>query len=184
MRHLPLAPTRRSAARALVLAALAALATSAACRAPGPAPIVTAPAAAPAASASAPGQSTENQARNDTTVRRMLERLGDRSAAPAESVFRNVQWLKGIPARQFLSIMNGGYSAALGVTCAHCHVQGDFASDDKRPKRAARQMAVMHRAINTQLRAMSGSASTPAERRAINCSTCHRGRVNPMAPPP
>ena len=37
--------------------------------------------------------------------------------------------------------MNYGYSRALGVSCMHCHVEQDFASDEKRPKRAAREMA-------------------------------------------
>jgi hypothetical protein len=36
----------------------------------------------------------------------------------------------------------------------HCHVETGFSSDEKRPKRAARQMAVMHHSINDQLRKM------------------------------
>lgn len=128
------------------------------------------------------GQSPQNQASNDSTMQRVLERLAGRADAPAESVFRNVQVLKGVPARTFLRIMNGGYATALGVRCAHCHVAGNFASDDKRPKRAAREMATMHRSINTQLRQMQELETVPPERRAINCATCHRGAVNPMAP--
>jgi hypothetical protein len=76
--------------------------------------------------------------------------------------------------------MNRGYSRALGVTCTHCHVEQDFSSDDLRPKRAAREMAVMHRKINEQLKAMQNLLGEPDER-AINCSTCHRGATNPMA---
>jgi hypothetical protein len=173
-------PRRPLAVVAVCLAAAAHGACRRAPATPQPAGEATPPQAAPPRAAGS-GQSPENQARNDSTMRAVLERIGGRSEAPAESVFRNVQWLKGIPARQFLSIMNGGYAAALGVTCSHCHVEGNFASDDKRPKRAARQMAVMHRSINTQLREMSELASTPAERRAINCATCHRGMINPMA---
>jgi hypothetical protein len=59
-------------------------------------------------------------------------------------------------------------------------VEQDFSSDDKRPKRAAREMALMHRSINEQLGKMQNLEPRPAGR-AINCSTCHRGAVNPMA---
>jgi formate-dependent nitrite reductase cytochrome c552 subunit len=68
----------------------------------------------------------------------------------------------------------------LGVTCTHCHVEQDFSSEDKRPKRAAREMAVMHRMINEQLKKME-NLETKVEDRAINCTTCHRGAINPMA---
>ena len=76
--------------------------------------------------------------------------------------------------------MNGGYSRALGVSCTHCHVEEDFSSDDKRQKRAAREMARMHRMINEQLGKME-NLETPAAQRSINCATCHRGAVSPLA---
>jgi hypothetical protein len=123
------------------------------------------------------------QADNDRLVRRMLDSIGDRRTQPAPQVFKNVTWLTNTTAAQFLSIMNGGYARALGVRCVHCHVESKFASDEKRQKRAAREMAAMHRMINQELRKMQNLASTPAENRAINCSTCHRGMVNPMASP-
>jgi Photosynthetic reaction centre cytochrome C subunit len=77
-------------------------------------------------------------------------------------------------------IMNAGYSRALGVTCSHCHVEEDFSSDDKRPKRAAREMAAMHRSINDQLAKMQNLEASP-QGHFINCSTCHRGSVDPLA---
>lgn len=75
--------------------------------------------------------------------------------------------------------MNLGYSRALGVNCTHGHVEQDFSSDDKRPKRAAREMAAMHHNINEQLKNMQHLEPNP--NRAINCSTCHRGAIDPMA---
>jgi hypothetical protein len=81
-----------------------------------------------------------------------------------------------------LDIMNGGYSRALGVRCTHCHVEQDFASDDKRPKRAAREMAAMHLTINQTLARMGNLESSP-EDRFINCATCHRGQVDPYEQP-
>jgi hypothetical protein len=118
------------------------------------------------------------RARNDEYVSMVLASISGREEEPAEKVFKNIQWLKGVPAGRFLRIMNGGYSRALGVTCTHCHVENDFASDDKRQKRAAREMAVMHRMINERLRSMQNLSSDPTAR-AINCSTCHRGQVDP-----
>ena len=81
-----------------------------------------------------------------------------------------------------LGIMNRGYSRALGVKCTHCHMEDDFASDDMREKQAAREMAAMHKAINDQLAKMKHLEGTP-EDRFINCSTCHRGKVDPHDAP-
>ena len=79
--------------------------------------------------------------------------------------------------------MNGGYSRALDVTLTHCHVDDDFSSDRKRTKRAAREMATLHRDINQRL-ARNGSTSESApEARLINCGTCHRGALHPQKPP-
>src|SRR5215468_4303565 len=118
---------------------------------------------------------------NDRLVKQLSEKIAGREREPAEKVFKNIQipWLKIVPAARFLTIMNLGYSRALGVACTHCHVEQDFASDDKRPKRAAREMAAMHRMINEQLKKMQNLEPKP--NRAINCSTCHRGAIDPMA---
>ena len=74
--------------------------------------------------------------------------------------------------------MDVGYSRALEVECTHCHVADDFASDDKRQKRVAREMAVMHKSINDQLGRMRNLRGTPEER-FINCAVCHRGTTYP-----
>ena len=118
---------------------------------------------------------------NDRFVASVLSGIAGRETAPAGSVFRNVRLphLAATPASQFVSIMNGGYARALGVTCTHCHVSDDFASDEKRPKRAAREMALMHFAINRELAEMKNLGTPAVEDRFINCATCHRGMVNP-----
>ena len=117
---------------------------------------------------------------NDRFVKQLSEKIAGRENEPAEKVFKNIQipWLKNVPAARFLRIMNLGYSRALGVACTHCHMEQDFSSDDKRPKRAARDMAYMHKAINDQLQKMENLDLKP-EQRFINCSTCHRGAINP-----
>jgi len=167
---------RGDALRTLTFLAGAALA----CRhaAPGAAdPRSAAPPAEARAPAAAPS-AAEVQEINDRFAREIAERIAGREGEPAENVFENVQWLKGVAAERFLRIMNRGYSRALGVACTHCHVEGDFASDEKRPKRAAREMAAMHRSINERLREMK-NLDSESDRRAINCSTCHRGSVDP-----
>jgi hypothetical protein len=135
----------------------------------------------PPARAAADAQETPQQI-NDRFTKQLSQAIAGHENEPASKVFKNIQieWLKDSPAGRFLRIMNGGYSRALGVACTHCHVADDFASDEKRPKLAAREMAVMHHMINQQLRKMQNLQSK-AETRAINCSTCHRGAINPMA---
>src|SRR5690348_8825203 len=112
---------------------------------------------------------------NAKFVKQWSERIAGKENEPAEKVFKNLQYLQNTRASQLLTIMDVGYSRGLGVTCTHCHVETDFASD-KRPKRAAREMAAMHRMINQQLAKMENLQSD----RAINCSTCHRGEAVPQ----
>jgi hypothetical protein len=116
---------------------------------------------------------------NRDRVREILTAIAGRESEPAGEVFQNVKQLSTTPARTFLAIMNGGYARALGVKCTHCHVEQNYASDEKRPKRAAREMAVMHRIINQQLAGMENIATPRDQNRSINCSTCHRGLVDP-----
>jgi hypothetical protein len=125
-------------------------------------------------------QTPATQEINDRFAKQYLERIAGKEKEPASRVFKNIQLpgLKDVPAANLINIMNLGYSRALGVTCTHCHVEQDFSSDEKRPKKAAREMAVMHRAINEQLGKMQSLEIAPQER-LINCSTCHRGSVNP-----
>lgn len=117
---------------------------------------------------------------NDGFVQKITKQIAGHEQEPAEKVFKNVQIMKTVPAARFLLIMNRGYARALGVTCTHCHVENDFSSDDKRPKRAAREMAAMHRSINDQLAKMQNLEPNP-QGHFINCSTCHRGAVDPLA---
>ena len=129
-----------------------------------------------------PAGTNPNQEINDGYAKEISDRIAGHEKEPAEQVFKNVRipWLKNVPASQFLSIMNYGYSRALGVACSHCHVTSDFASDDKRPKRAAREMAVMHRSINDQIAKMQNLEPNP-NGHFINCSTCHHRQIDPMA---
>jgi hypothetical protein len=71
----------------------------------------------------------------------------------------------------------GAFRTALGVQCTHCHVQGDFASDENPKKDVARMMITMVRDVNAKF---PGDA-----KERVTCYTCHRGKVTPeTAPPP
>ena len=117
---------------------------------------------------------------NDRYAQQVLKSIAGHENDPAEKVFMDIRipQLKNVPAARFINIMNNGYARALGVTCTHCHVESDFSSDDKRPKRTAREMAAMHRMINMQLHDMK-DLEDPPDQRSINCSTCHRGTIDP-----
>ena len=131
-----------------------------------------------AATAATPQETTQEF--NDRLEREIRQRLGARASEPASAVFKNItlDWLGQTTAGDLVGIMNRGYARALGVRCTHCHDEHDFASDDLRPKRAAREMAVMHRDINQRLARMTDLEGSPQDR-FINCATCHRGRVDP-----
>jgi len=132
-------------------------------------------------SASVPGtKEPSTQEINDAFVQQISAQIAGHEQEPAGQVFKNIQLdiFKKTPAARLLLIMNLGYSRALGVTCTHCHLEDDFSKDDKRPKRAAREMALMHFSINQNLAKMQNLEPNP-QGHVINCSTCHRGSIKP-----
>lgn len=66
------------------------------------------------------------------------------------------------------------FQVALGVKCDFCHVEGDFASDDKPHKEIARKMIVLARDINSKF---------PDGKMHVTCYTCHRGAEEPLTSP-
>jgi hypothetical protein len=100
---------------------------------------------------------------------------GQRAAGQklAEEQFKNIQALKGIPADQLIPAMQF-ISASLGVECEFCHVHEKMDSDDKKPKKIARQMIIMMLDID----------KTNFEGRLeVTCNTCHRGAAMPVSVP-
>jgi len=68
----------------------------------------------------------------------------------------------------------GQFRAGTGLGCGDCHVQGDFASDDKAQKVTARKMLEMVRGVN---------ANTFGGAEKVTCYTCHRGEAMPKSTP-
>ncbi len=92
---------------------------------------------------------------------------------PAGEVYKNIQVFQRRTAAQLQSTM-GILTANLGVDCTHCHVEGDWASDEKEPKQTARKMYLMRSAIRDKH--FDGE-------RVITCWTCHRGSTKPETSP-
>jgi Photosynthetic reaction centre cytochrome C subunit len=88
---------------------------------------------------------------------------------------KNLKILKVQP-EQILPIMQSFRTALGGVQCTHCHVQGDFASDENPKKEIARHMIAMAMEINGKF---------PDGKMHVSCFTCHRGDITPkIAPEP
>jgi hypothetical protein len=108
-------------------------------------------------------------------VAEIRKRIAGQEEKPAEEVFKNIQVLKGVPAGRLLSMMERGYTRALGVRCNHCHVPGEWEKDDKETKLTARDMVRMNATINAELKKIKTLVDNPS----VNCSTCHRGQPKP-----
>jgi photosynthetic reaction center cytochrome c subunit len=93
--------------------------------------------------------------------------------ASAETAFKNIQVLKGMPSSELIPAMEF-IASSLGVKCTFCHVEEHFEKDDKKPKQTARQMMRMMFALND---------TNFAAQRAVTCYTCHRGALQPNAIP-
>jgi hypothetical protein len=91
-----------------------------------------------------------------------------------EQVEKNIRVLKGTPQAQLFPTMRF-MAASLGVSCEYCHVTKDgnldFASDEKEPKRVARDMIKM---------TMIANKTTFGGKPEVSCFTCHRGQVAPQ----
>lgn len=91
----------------------------------------------------------------------------------AAQQFKNIQVLKDVPASQLIPGMRY-ITTALGVQCNFCHVEGNFAADDKQEKQTARKMMTMLFAINT---------NNFGGRPEVSCYTCHQGHNEPIGVP-
>jgi len=145
---------------------------------PAPAPATT-PAPDPMPShptGQAPAAPDAQQAPRPNPLREFIK---GRENEPAETVFKNIQILKGVPAARFLDAMEG-FSRSLGTKCRECHDTENFASDDKNEKKVARGMIQMTKGINEQfIKTMPGLDKDAY----VSCYTCHHGKTHPAGRP-
>lgn len=90
----------------------------------------------------------------------------------ASGKHKNITVLGDAPDSSLINTMNS-WAFALGKDCAFCHVQGNFAADDKPEKVTARKMVQMAMAINKNH--FDG-------KQEVRCYTCHQGNAHPPGP--
>jgi hypothetical protein len=119
---------------------------------------------------------TQPEPSPDMTPEKMeaMMKQADKDQRPVEQAFKNIQVLKGLKAGRLMMTMQL-FTKALGVQCTHCHVQADFSKDDQPAKQTARQMLTMVGGMTTEF--FNGQPT-------VNCFTCHKGQVKPVAFPP
>ena len=94
-----------------------------------------------------------------------------KKAAPGPPT--NLKVLKATTGPEVSQIMRT-FTAALGVQCAYCHIQGNFASDENPKKEQARKMIRMTQQIN---------GNFEDGKMYVSCYTCHRGEAQPKTAP-
>ncbi len=129
---------------------------------------------APTTPAQTPAPAAFDQAK---AIADLTAQIKGKEQEPAETVFKNIQTFKGVPAMRVLKIMELGYARSLGVDCTHCHVAGQWEKEDKSTKQTARDMAKMVQTINGDL--LKNIKNLKGPNSIINCTTCHRGQVKP-----
>jgi hypothetical protein len=162
----------------LTLLLVSAGAIAAAGRQPEPAKTEIArldPAAPAAAHAATPAKPKFDEAKALADLRK---EIAGKENEPAGKVFMDIDVMQNVTAGQLLAIMEKGYARSLGVTCTHCHIPGQWESNEKKEKEAARGMIRMNATINNELLPKVRGLDTD-HKPLVNCTTCHRGQVRP-----
>jgi photosynthetic reaction center cytochrome c subunit len=125
-----------------------------------------------------PPVQTAPAAQRNPMIVRIEQEIAGKEQLPAEQVFKNIQTFKGMPAGRVLSIMEQAFVPNLGVRCNYCHVAGEWASDEKAPKKIAREMWVLRAKVQEEARTASGNPKA-----VVTCYTCHKGQPKPAFAP-
>ena len=91
-----------------------------------------------------------------------------RRQAQSSSNFKNIRVLKGMTDVEIQDTMKL-WGKQVGLDCIDCHVQDDFATDEKEEKKTARLMYQMVQALNQQ-------EFFKAAGRTADCFLCHKGK--------
>jgi hypothetical protein len=121
--------------------------------------------------AGARNQSQSNQ-NNQQSLAEVQKMITGREDEPAETVFKNIEILKGKKASRLPGMMSA-LTGLLGVDCAHCHTPREWEKETP-AKQTARKHFDMLKLVNTQLELQTNG---------VTCWTCHRGQAQPEAPP-
>lgn len=134
------------------------------------------------------GRRPPNPMQQDTVRRKQVDSIlvaiAGKETQPAGTVFKNVKILKDMPAGEFVKMMDVTYGRGLGLTCANCHVIGQFDGDTRKNKRIARDMQVMENYINSMQ--LPNVKELDDDYPKVSCVTCHAGSShvkNTMAVP-
>lgn len=106
------------------------------------------------------------------------QQIAGREQLPAEQVWKNILLFKGRPAIAVLRVMEQAFVANLGVECSYCHVEKQYESDEKNPKKIARNMWTMRAEWQAEARKASGNNEA-----VVTCYTCHKGQPKPAFAP-
>ena len=125
----------------------------------------------------------------DSLMRVVMKQIAGKEQVAAESVFKDIQLLKGRPAGSIPQVMNHGFGRALAVSCFHCHSKDGWDKDHEK-KKIAREMMKMANGINTEylakIEGLGGGRTGPDGqplKPTVNCSTCHRGSTRTQGIP-
>ncbi len=122
-----------------------------------------------------------NPMAQDTARRKQVDSIlvaiAGRENEPAGTVFKNVKVLKDMPAGAFVRNMDTVYGRGLGMSCANCHVMGQYDGETRKNKRVARDMQVMQNYINSVQ--LSGIKELDEDYTKVSCVTCHAGSGHP-----
>jgi polyisoprenoid-binding protein YceI len=127
------------------------------------------PAAPSSTPVSAAPPAPDAAARQREALNRVRERIKGRENEPAETVFKNIELLRGKPASRLPGMMSA-LTGLIGVTCSTCHNPDRWESDELTPKQTARRHFKMQADLNRDYFAGAN---------AISCWTCHRGARTP-----
>ncbi|HZK78689.1 MAG TPA: photosynthetic reaction center cytochrome c subunit family protein [Gemmatimonadaceae bacterium] len=127
------------------------------------------------------GRRPPNPMAQDTVRRKLVDSIlvaiAGHEKEPAGTVFKNVKLLKDMPAGDFVRSMDTIYGRGLGMTCANCHVIGQFDGDTRKNKRVAREMQTMENYINSQQ--LPNIKELDEDYTKVSCVTCHLGSGKP-----
>jgi len=171
-------PTRSFVLCGLALLLASAAAVTAARRQPEPPPATPAAARSEAAAAPEAAKPAKPKFDEQKALADLRKEIAGKENEPAGNVFMDIDLMQGVTAGQLLVVMETGYSRPLGVTCTHCHIPGQWQSNDKKEKEAARGMIRMTATINNELLPKIRGLDTD-HRPTVNCTTCHRGQIRP-----